>query len=104
MGSNSSIYLIIFGSIICFENTKSLFFIVFYCISQEKDEFYKQPMYYAMGHFSKFVPAGSVAVPSWIQQEVRSRTQSNEEAIEKDLHVTAFIHPNCHLVVVILNM
>lgn len=25
----------------------------------EQDEFIKQPMYYAMGHFSKFIPRGS---------------------------------------------
>lgn len=25
-------------------------------------EFYKQPMYYAIGHFSKFIPEGSVRI------------------------------------------
>ena len=25
-------------------------------------EFYKQPMFYAMGHFSKFLPRGSVRI------------------------------------------
>jgi len=28
-------------------------------VNAEEDEFYKQPMFYAMGHFSKFVPPGS---------------------------------------------
>ena len=28
------------------------------------DEFYKQPMFYAMGHFAKFIPEGSVRVDS----------------------------------------
>ncbi|CAH1254156.1 GBA [Branchiostoma lanceolatum] len=31
-------------------------------VDSKKDEFYKQPMYYAMGHFSKFLPEGSVRV------------------------------------------
>ena len=26
------------------------------------DEFYKQPMFYALGHFAKFVPEGSTRV------------------------------------------
>ncbi|KAK3891889.1 hypothetical protein Pcinc_004247 [Petrolisthes cinctipes] len=69
-------------------------------IDAEKDEFYKQPMYYAMGHFSKYVPAGSVAVPSWIETDP---TGGETTLIEKDIHTAAFIHPNCHLVVVILN-
>lgn len=31
-------------------------------VDQDKDEFYKNPMYYAMGHFAKFIPEGSVRV------------------------------------------
>ncbi|KAL4236076.1 hypothetical protein ACF0H5_004462 [Mactra antiquata] len=31
-------------------------------VNADKDEFYKQPMYYAMGHYSKFVTPGSVVV------------------------------------------
>ncbi len=31
-------------------------------VNPEVDEFYKQPMFYAMGHFSKFVREGSVRV------------------------------------------
>lgn len=31
-------------------------------VNAEKDEFYKQPMFYAMAHFSKYVPAGSKVV------------------------------------------
>ncbi|XP_045107178.1 lysosomal acid glucosylceramidase-like [Portunus trituberculatus] len=29
-------------------------------VDKDKDEFYKNPMFYAMGHFSKFVPEGAV--------------------------------------------
>lgn len=28
----------------------------------EKDEFIKQPVFYVMGHFSKFIPSGSVRI------------------------------------------
>lgn len=28
-------------------------------VNSTADEFYKQPMFYALGHFSKFVPVGS---------------------------------------------
>lgn len=28
-------------------------------VDAKKKEFYKQPMFYAMGHFSKFLPRGS---------------------------------------------
>ena len=31
-------------------------------VSQENGEFYKQPMYYALGHISRFIPPGSVRV------------------------------------------
>ncbi|XP_046999707.1 lysosomal acid glucosylceramidase-like isoform X2 [Schistocerca americana] len=31
-------------------------------VNATSDEFYKQPMFYAMGHFSKFVPEGSVRI------------------------------------------
>ncbi|KAK4317130.1 hypothetical protein Pmani_011764 [Petrolisthes manimaculis] len=74
-------------------------------IDAEKDEFYKQPMYFAMGHFSKYVPGGSVAVPSWIESDptTTTTTAGDTTIIEKDIHTTAFIHPYCHLVVVILN-
>lgn len=27
-----------------------------------QDEFYKNPMYYGLGHFSKFIPEGSVVI------------------------------------------
>lgn len=31
-------------------------------VNATADEFYKQPMFYALGHFSKFIPRGSVRV------------------------------------------
>lgn len=31
-------------------------------VNSTADEFYKQPMYYAIGHFSKFIPVDSVRI------------------------------------------
>lgn len=31
-------------------------------VNTTADEFYKQPMFYAIGHFSKFIPVGSIRV------------------------------------------
>ncbi|PZC83610.1 hypothetical protein B5X24_HaOG207593 [Helicoverpa armigera] len=53
-------------------------------------EFYKNPMFYAMGHFSKFVPRGSRRVKT---------TVTNETSIQN----IAFLTPNDTVVVVIFN-
>lgn len=37
-------------------------------VNQTGGEFYKQPLFYAMGHFSKFVPPGSKRVQSICSQ------------------------------------
>lgn len=52
------------------------------------DEFYKQPMYYALGHFSKFVPRNSVRIDSSQSKKVWS---------------IAFKRPDKGVVVIILN-
>lgn len=52
-------------------------------------EFYKQPMYYAIGHFSKFIPRDSVRIYS---------SQCNSE-----VEVVAFKKPDGGVVIVILN-
>jgi len=31
-------------------------------VDKTKDEFYKQPMFYAIGHFSKFISRGSIRI------------------------------------------
>ena len=53
-------------------------------------EFYKQPMYYHLGHFSKFVPRESVRIDS----------VSN---LNKNIEVVAFQRPDNGTTVVILN-
>lgn len=35
-------------------------------VSKATNEFYKQPMFYAIGHFSKFLTPGSVRIESTI--------------------------------------
>lgn len=58
----------------------------------EFDAFIKQPMFYAMGHFSKFVPRGS------------KRIQVTQKCgWKKSLWNTAFITPQNNVVVVLYN-
>lgn len=59
-------------------------------VNATAQEFYKQPMYYAMGHFSKFVSRGSDKIFA---------SGFNEENVP----VTAFKRPDGGRVVVILN-
>ncbi|XP_072391059.1 lysosomal acid glucosylceramidase-like [Diabrotica undecimpunctata] len=54
-------------------------------------EFYKQPLYYAIGHFSKFVPPGSIRIYS---------SQCNENELVTQV---AFERPDGGIVVIILN-
>ncbi|KAG7383185.1 hypothetical protein PHYBOEH_010026 [Phytophthora boehmeriae] len=54
-------------------------------------EFYKQPMFYIMGHFSKFVPAGSRRI-----EFPKTTTLSN-------FHRTAFVTPDNRVVVQFMN-
>ncbi|XP_063240973.1 lysosomal acid glucosylceramidase-like isoform X2 [Bacillus rossius redtenbacheri] len=53
-------------------------------------EFYKQPMFYAIGHFSAFVPPGS-------------RRVSLAASADKDVQSAAFLRPDGAVVVVFLN-
>ncbi|XP_072703030.1 lysosomal acid glucosylceramidase isoform X2 [Ciconia boyciana] len=55
--------------------------------------FYKQPMFYHMGHFSKFIPEGSQRVGL-----IASR-----ESKKTELEYTAFLRPDGGVVVVVLN-
>ena len=55
------------------------------------DEFYKQPMFYALGHFSKYVPEGSI------------RIDSRLDVNDANLFVAAFQLPDGKRAAVILN-
>lgn len=59
-------------------------------VNADEDEFYKQPMYYVMGHFSKYVPPGSVRV----------RTSSKGAP---GVHHVCFLTPDYSTVMVLLN-
>jgi glucosylceramidase len=58
-------------------------------VNASANEFYKQPMYYNLGHFSKFVPRGSVRLGSI--------------GFDNQVPVAAFRRPDNGTVVVILN-
>ncbi|XP_069690962.1 lysosomal acid glucosylceramidase-like isoform X2 [Periplaneta americana] len=59
-------------------------------VNATADEFYKQPMFYAQAHFSKFVLAGST--------RIRLHTED-----DKGLEHIAFIRPDDVVVIVLLN-
>lgn len=57
------------------------------------DEFYKQPMYYALAHVSKYVPAGSVRI------DVSPSAISAVEGIE----TVGFLRPDKSVALIIYN-
>ncbi|XP_064121704.1 lysosomal acid glucosylceramidase-like [Macrobrachium nipponense] len=59
-------------------------------VNKTSDEFYKNPMFYAMGHFSKFVKEGALRI-HMISQDPQG------------LEATAFQNPDLTKVIVILN-
>ncbi|KAI9988209.1 hypothetical protein PInf_024483 [Phytophthora infestans] len=58
-------------------------------------EFYKQPMYYAMGHFSKFLPADSV--------RVSLSTSSSASSTLAKVDSVAFLTPDNQVVLILSN-
>ncbi|CAN7949891.1 unnamed protein product, partial [Ixodes pacificus] len=52
-------------------------------------EFYKQPMYYALAHFSKFLPRGSVRIDSRLAGEHRGKLEFG--AFKTPENATVFI-------------
>ena len=60
-------------------------------INNTIDEFYKQPMYYALGHFSKYIPEDSV------------RIDMKGVSDDPNLFGTAFLRPDGKRAVVLLN-
>lgn len=59
-------------------------------VNQSSAEFYKQPLFYAMGHFSKFVLPGSKRVQvisknttSSMKDNVKSETNASKEALKQ---------------------
>ncbi|XP_061382252.1 lysosomal acid glucosylceramidase-like [Danaus plexippus] len=62
-------------------------------VDKTNDEFIKQPMFYAMGHFSKFIPRGSK----------RIKVKEHKSIFELSLRHVAFITPRGTIVAVIYN-
>ena len=58
---------------------------------QETDTFYKQPMFYAMGHFSKFIVPGA--------RNVYASTSGDSSSIR----TAAFVNPDGVGVAIVLN-
>ncbi|XP_042296937.1 lysosomal acid glucosylceramidase-like [Sceloporus undulatus] len=62
-------------------------------VNSLRDEFYKQPMFYHLAHFSKFIPEGSIRVALTCNCAVTSC----------QLHSAGFLRPDGIAVVVVLN-
>uniref|UniRef100_A0A8C3K2D6 Glucosylceramidase n=1 Tax=Calidris pygmaea TaxID=425635 RepID=A0A8C3K2D6_9CHAR len=62
-------------------------------VDSSKDVFYKQPMFYHLGHFSKFIPEGSWRVGLAVSKKCR----------RCDLEHSAFLRPDGAVVLVVLN-
>lgn len=61
---------------------------------QDKDTFYKQPMFYAMGHFSKFVERGSKVIYTSLMAN---------SSVSSDLSVAVYVTEDKRAVAVLLN-
>ncbi|XP_075763769.1 lysosomal acid glucosylceramidase isoform X2 [Pelodiscus sinensis] len=62
-------------------------------VDRKKDLFYKQPMFYHMGHFSKFIPEGSQRIGLVV----------SKKSCQPSLESAAFLRPDGAAVLVILN-
>ncbi|CAF2923196.1 unnamed protein product [Rotaria sp. Silwood2] len=59
--------------------------------------FYKNPMYYAMGHFSKFIPRNSIRLGMNVLKEEKRHT------LTEPLKIVSFLTPMNQMVIVALN-
>ena len=50
-------------------------------VNEDADEFYKQPMFYALGHISRFLSAGSVRVA--VQETVEGESGLEFAGVER---------------------
>ncbi|XP_069650502.1 lysosomal acid glucosylceramidase isoform X2 [Haliaeetus albicilla] len=62
-------------------------------VDSSKDVFYKQPMFYHLGHFSKFIPEGSQRMGLAVSKKCR----------QCELEHSAFLRPDGAIVLVVLN-
>ena len=66
-------------------------------VNAAADEFYKNPMYYAMAHFSKFIPEGSVRVGLEVAGDEEGSLQM--VAVEREGGEVVLVVTNKHLAV-----
>lgn len=59
-------------------------------VNEEADEFYKQPMFYALGHFSKFLVPGSFRI-------------DNTASPSNVLDIVCAMRPDGTIAIVVLN-
>ena len=64
-------------------------------LGSDNETFHKQPMYYALGHFSKFILPGSVRI--WVN------STSTHSVFEAPMEATGFLRPDGLIVIVVLN-
>lgn len=64
-------------------------------VNSKKKEFYKQPMYYSILHFSKFVPRGS--------KRIGTKTTWLFKILFRNIHFIAFRRPDKGVSLIILN-
>lgn len=64
-------------------------------VNSKKQEFYKQPQYYSLLHFSKFIPRGS--------KRIDSSAGLVSALFEKKIKYAAFLRPDGGVATVILN-
>ncbi|XP_071447388.1 lysosomal acid glucosylceramidase-like [Hetaerina americana] len=75
-------------------------------VNATADEFYKQPMYYALGHFAKFVPNGSKHIGIYKDElfpNEKDSTHNNKQDKSSNIYAIAYDTPDHATVVVVLN-
>jgi len=68
-------------------------------VNATADEFYKQPLYYFLTHFSRFVPRGSVRIVSQLDGFTNTSLAEDQQLVES----VAFATPEGAKVLVVLN-
>ncbi|XP_054152712.1 putative glucosylceramidase 4 [Oppia nitens] len=68
-------------------------------INTTGNEYYKQPMYYCLAHFSKFLPPDSVR----IGHQRTAAAVTDQLIVDTQIKSTSFIRPDTGIVVIVLN-
>ena len=71
-------------------------------INATAGEYYRQPFFYALGHFSKFLVPGSVRVEGKVQVE-QNKGNPNQNTQVFSLLTTVFLRPDNGTVLTVLN-